>query len=188
MRSTPEEKIRLFRSLFRGRDDVFAKRYYNPKTEKSLISDNEVRELVKDYGMVIVDERHHVSAVNFERVLKEVNAKYVYGLTATPVRQDGHQPIIHMQCGPIRYQVDAKAQAEKRPFDHAVIPRFTAFSQPLTLEKPWTVQDAYAAIQNDDTRNIQIISDVLEATTQGRTPLVLSERYSASESVHSFAK
>lgn len=123
---------------------------------QSLISDNEVRELVKDYGMVIVDECHHVSAVNFERVLKEVNAKYVYGLTATPVRQDGHQPIIHMQCGPIRYQVDAKAQAEKRPFDHAVIPRFTAFSQPLTLEKPWTVQDAYAAIQNDDTRNIQI--------------------------------
>lgn len=79
---------------------------------QSLISGDEVRELVKDYGMVIVDECHHVSAVSFEQVLKEVNAKYVYGLTATPVRQDGHQPIIHMQCGPIRHQVDAKAQAE----------------------------------------------------------------------------
>lgn len=89
---------------------------------QSLISEDEVRGLVKDYGMVIVDECHHVSAVSFERVLKEVNAKYVYGLTATPARQDGHQPIIHMQCGPIRYQVDAKAQAEKRPFDHAVMP------------------------------------------------------------------
>lgn len=73
---------------------------------QSLISSEEVRELVKDYGMVIVDECHHVSAVSFERVMKEVNAKYVYGLTATPTRQDGHHPIIHMQCGPIRYQVD----------------------------------------------------------------------------------
>ena len=144
---------------------------------QALVSDNEVRDLVKDYGMVIVDECHHVSAVNFERVLKEVNAKYVYGLTATPVRHDGHQPIIHMQCGPIRYRVDAKAQAEKRPFDHAVIPRFTAFSQPLTLDKPWTVQEAYATMQNDEARNAQIISDVLETLAQGRTPLVLSERY-----------
>lgn len=144
---------------------------------QSLVSDNEVRDLVKDYGMVIVDECHHVSAVNFERVLKEVNAKYVYGLTATPVRQDGHQPVIHMQCGPIRYRVDAKAQAEKRPFDHAVIPRFTAFSQPLTLDKPWTVQESYATMQNDEARNAQIISDVLETLAQGRTPLVLSERY-----------
>ena len=99
---------------------------------QSLISGDAVRELVKDYGMVIVDECHHVSAVSFEQVLKEVNAKYVYGLTATPARQDGHQPIIHMQCGPIRYQVDAKVQAEKRPFDHAVIPKFTSFTQPVT--------------------------------------------------------
>jgi len=94
---------------------------------QSLISGDEVRELVKDYGMVIVDECHHVSAVSFERILKEVSARYVYGLTATPVRQDGHQPIIHMQCGPIRYCVDAKSQAEKQAFDHYLIPRFTAY-------------------------------------------------------------
>ena len=92
---------------------------------QSLISENEVRDLVKDYGMVIVDECHHVSAVSFEQVLKEVNARYVYGLTATPTRQDGHHPIIHMQCGPIRYQVDAKEQAQKRTFDHYLLPRFT---------------------------------------------------------------
>ena len=115
---------------------------------QSLISGDEVRELVKDYGMVIVDECHHISAISFEQVLKEVNAKYVYGLTATPARQDGHQPIIHMQCGPIRYHVDAKAQAEKRPFDHAVIPKFTSFAQPVTEEVPWRITDAYAAMGN----------------------------------------
>lgn len=144
---------------------------------QSLISGVEVRELVKDYGMVIVDECHHVSAVSFEQVLKEVNAKYVYGLTATPVRQDGHQPIIHMQCGPIRYQVDAKVQAEKRPFDHAVIPKFTSFTQPVTDEAPWKITDAYAAMQVNEERNNKIVADVLAAVTEGRTPIVLTERY-----------
>ena len=144
---------------------------------QSLISGDEVRELVKDYGMVIVDECHHVSAVSFEQVLKEVNAKYVYGLTATPARQDGHQPIIHMQCGPIRYQVDAKAQAEKRPFDHAVIPKFTSFAQPVTDEVPWKITDAYAAMQVDEERNNKIAEDALTAVADGRTPIVLTERY-----------
>lgn len=144
---------------------------------QSLISRDEVRDLVKDYGMVIVDECHHVSAVSFEQVLKEVNAKFVYGLTATPARQDGHQPIIHMQCGPIRYQVDAKAQAEKRPFDHAVIPKFTSFAQPVTDEVPWKITDAYAAMQVNEERNNRIVADVLAAVTEGRTPIVLTERY-----------
>ena len=144
---------------------------------QSLISGDEVRELVKDYGMMIVDECHHVSAVSFEQVLKEVNAKYVYGLTATPARQDGHQPIIHMQCGPIRYQVDAKAQAEKRPFDHAVIPKFTSFAQPVTDEVPWKITDAYAAMQVDEDRNNKIVEDVLAAVADERTPIVLTERY-----------
>lgn len=145
---------------------------------QSLISGGEVRDLVKDYGMVIVDECHHVSAVSFERVLKEVNARYLYGLTATPTRADGHQPIIHMQCGPVRFQVDAKLQAEKRPFDHGVVPRFTAFSQPLTEDMPWKITDAYAAMQHDKARNAQIVADVLEAAAAGRMPLVLTERYS----------
>ena len=73
---------------------------------QSCITNGVVKPLVKDYGMVIVDECHYVSAVNFERVLKEASAHRVYGLTATPIRKDGHQPIIFMQCGPIRYTAD----------------------------------------------------------------------------------
>lgn len=144
---------------------------------QSLISNNEVKDFVKDYGMVIVDECHHVSALSFERVLQEVTARYVYGLTATPTRQDGHHPIIYMQCGPIRYQVDAKAQAEKRSFDHAVLPRFTAFSQPLNIQKAWAITDAYAAMVKDEIRNEQIVRDILDAVESGRTPLVLTERF-----------
>ena len=94
---------------------------------QSCISDNEVKTFVKEYGMVIADECHHVSAVNFEQILKTVNARYVYGLTATPIRKDGHQPIIFMQCGPIRYSADAKSQMLNQTFERLLVPRFTPF-------------------------------------------------------------
>lgn len=80
---------------------------------------------IREYGMVIVDECHHVPALTFENVLKAIPAKYIYGLTATPKRADGQQPILHMYLGPIRYQVDALTQAMLRPFVHLMIPRFT---------------------------------------------------------------
>ena len=140
---------------------------------QSLISGEEVRELVKDYGMVIVDECHHVSAVSFERVMKEVNAKYVYGLTATPTRQDGHQPIIHMQCGPIRYQVNAKEQAQKRTFDHYLLPRFTTYRS-VTTDKG--IAAVYTDLAENEMRNAYIIKDVLDALSNGRTPIILTER------------
>jgi superfamily II DNA or RNA helicase len=75
---------------------------------QSLIRKGEVKDIVAEYGQVIVDECHHVSAFSFERVLRKVKAKYVVGLTATPVRKDGHHPIILMQCGPIRFNVSSK--------------------------------------------------------------------------------
>ena len=92
---------------------------------QSMGSSDEIQPLIHDYGMVIVDECHHIPAVSFEQVLKAVSAKFVYGLTATPKRQDGHHPILYMYPGRIRYQVDARLQAEKRPFVHLMIPRFT---------------------------------------------------------------
>ena len=85
---------------------------------QSLSRKGDVKSCVKGYGMVIADECHHASAFSYESILKTTNAKYIYGLTATPTRKDGHHPIFFMHCGPIRYRDDAKKQAEKRPFDH----------------------------------------------------------------------
>lgn len=140
---------------------------------QSLISGDDVKELVKDYGMVIVDECHHVSAVSFERVLKEVNARYVYGLTATPTRQDGHKPIIHMQCGPIRYLVDAKEQAEKRAFEHYLLPRFTNYRSAVTDKG---IAAIYKELAENEIRNDHIVKDVVKALEDGRTPIILTER------------
>lgn len=134
--------------------------------------DKEVKSLVTDYGMIICDECHHVAAFSFEKILKTARAKYVYGLSATPTRQDGHQPIIFMQCGPVRYLVDAKAQAEKREFDHFVISRLTR----LRLPNVDSVQSAYAKIADNEARNKLILSDAVSLLREGRTPIILTER------------
>lgn len=143
---------------------------------QSLSRDGAVDECVKDYGMVIVDECHHVSAFSFELILKNITAKYVYGLTATPTRKDGHHPIITMQCGSIRFRDDAKKQAEKRPFDHYIIPRFTSFRIPTFDEKESAITDLYARIVDDETRNQQIISAIVQCYEEGRNCIILTER------------
>ena len=143
---------------------------------QSCISDNEVKPFVKDYGMVIADECHHVSAVNFEQIMKSVNAHYVYGLTATPIRQDGQDPIIFMQCGPIRYSADAKAQIQSQSFQRLLVPRFTPFRSVSSDELSFT--KVAQQLSEDECRNQFIIKDVIEALKDGRTPIILTSRTS----------
>lgn len=138
---------------------------------QSCISDNEVKPFVRDYGMVIVDECHHAPAVSFERVLKEVNAKWVYGLTATPIRKDGHQPIIFMQCGEIRYTADSKAQQEQQTFQRLLIPRFTTYRN-ISDDNGYTA--IAQALSEDDTRNRLILDDVKKVLDEGRSPIILT--------------
>ncbi|MDR1727062.1 MAG: DEAD/DEAH box helicase family protein, partial [Acidobacteriota bacterium] len=144
---------------------------------QSLIHDGEVDETVHNYGMVIVDECHHVPSLNYEKVLAACNARFVYGLTATPVRADGLHPLIFMQCGAVRYAVDAKSQAAKRQFEHCLIPCFTAFKKPLTQDADdWHITQIYTALTEDEFRNQQIVTDAVEALNEGRTPIVLAQR------------
>jgi len=142
---------------------------------QSLIRKGEVKDLVAEYGQVIVDECHHVSAFSFERVLRKVKAKYVVGLTATPVRKDGHHPIILMQCGPIRFNVSSKKQAAASAYQYEVIPRLTEFTVPAE----WNgigIQEIYTALVNDERRTDLVVADVVGAIEDGRFPLLLTER------------
>jgi superfamily II DNA or RNA helicase len=142
---------------------------------QSLVRQGRVEDRVETYGHVIVDECHHVPAVSFERVLSEVKARYVLGLTATPHRRDGHHPILEMQLGPVRLAVDPRSQAARRPFDHRLIVRETAFR----LEGGRTetgIQGIYAALAGDEARNRLILDDVLHALEEGRSPILLTER------------
>ena len=143
---------------------------------QSLVKKDVVDDVVANYGQLVVDECHHLSAVSFEAVARAFKGKYVLGLTATATRKDGHHPIIFMQCGAIRYKVDAKEQAALRPFTHQVITRPTALQFTLPNEQKPTINQLYAAVASDEARNQQIIADVQKCLQEKRNPLILTER------------
>jgi len=142
---------------------------------QSLRRKDEVKDFVAEYGQVIVDECHHISAFTFEQVMKQVKAKYVVGLTATPTRKDGHHPIIYMQCGPARFSMSARTMTETTPFEHRVILRHTEFRTPQEAVDI-TIHDVYAALVDDVARNEMIAADVIHAVENGRSPLLLTGR------------
>lgn len=145
---------------------------------QSLVRKGVVDDSVGKYGQVVFDECHHLSAKNFEQVARRVKAKYVLGLSATVTRKDGHQPIIFMQCGPVRYGVDPKKQAALRPFKHRVIVRPTGFrsTQVEETQPRLEFQALYSQLTGDSMRNEMICADVVSAFREGRSPVVLTER------------
>ncbi|MFA1819379.1 DEAD/DEAH box helicase family protein [Virgibacillus oceani] len=144
-------------------------------TIQSLNYKGQVKDIVNNYGQIIVDECHHISAISFERVLKQAEAAYVHGLTATPTRRDKWHPIMLMQCGPIRYKVSAKDQAKVRPFKHILVSRKTSFKSKLN-DKTKNVQNVYTELATDSKRNEMIFNDVLKELDNGSSPIILTER------------
>jgi superfamily II DNA or RNA helicase/very-short-patch-repair endonuclease len=145
---------------------------------QSLVRNGVVDDLVGNYGHVIVDECHHLSAQSFELVARQTKAKFVTGLSATVTRKDGHHPIIFMQCGPVRYRVNARQRAAAHPFKHTVMVRPTAF-RPLRPANPNVRQqfrELYEELIADEERNQLICHDLIQAIREGRSPLVLTER------------
>jgi superfamily II DNA or RNA helicase/very-short-patch-repair endonuclease len=145
---------------------------------QSLVRKGVVDDSVGDYGHLIVDECHHLSAQSFEQVARRAKARFVVGLSATVARKDGHHPIIFMQCGPVRYRVDAKAQAALRPFEHTVIVRPTGF-HPKRGPDPDRRNEFLSLsreLVEDEGRNRLICEDVIRTVREARSPLVLTER------------
>ena len=138
---------------------------------QSLVRKGSVDDIVASYGHVIVDECHHVPAVSFERVLSEVKARHVLGLTATPHRRDGCQPILEMQLGPVRFSVDPRSQAAQRPFEHKLIVRETGFRL-STGSATLGIQEIYRALADDEQRNKLILNDVIRAVVDGASPIL----------------
>jgi superfamily II DNA or RNA helicase/very-short-patch-repair endonuclease len=145
---------------------------------QSLVRKGVVNDLVADYGHLVVDECHHLSARSFELVARRSKAKYIVGLSATVTRKDGHHPIIYMQCGPVRYRVDARQQAAARPFCHTVIVRPTNFRLPdlPNADQRAEFHHLYEALAVDSSRNRLICEDFRSAVREGRSPLLLTER------------
>jgi superfamily II DNA or RNA helicase len=138
---------------------------------QSLSRHGEINRLVEDYGHVIVDECHHVGAISFDAIVKRVKAKYLLGLTATPIRRDGQQPIIFMQCGPIRHTAE---RHESAPQDLEVAPFL--LHKKIDLPQDAGIQDAFKYLSSDEDRTRAIAVEIKKVFDQGRKVLVLTER------------
>ena len=142
---------------------------------RSLKKKDGFHPMLKEYAQVYFDECHHAASESAIEVLQEINAKYVYGVTATPKRGDGKEKINEFLLGPIRYRFTAKDRAEEQNIDHLVYPRFTRTVKPHHLSKTPYGNDAYKLIRNNDVRDEQIIRDVADCVQAGRTPVVLTK-------------
>ena len=141
----------------------------------SLCKKGEYHKLLNQYGLVIVDECHHSASETIANILKEIKAKYVYGVTATPKRGDGLEKINYMLIGPIRYSYTAKEKAKEQGIRHLVYPRFTRTVPPRgVITNNMHPNEAYEIIHNNDIRDEQIIEDVKNCVSVGRTPVILS--------------
>jgi superfamily II DNA or RNA helicase len=142
---------------------------------QTLARKDDLAEFLRAYGHVIIDECHHVPAVSVERVLSAVPARYVTGLTATPYRRDGHQPIIAMQCGPVRLTVKAAAAQTDKRLELTVVRRGTNFD-PTGLPAGASIQEIYGALASDGDRLELIVADTENLVGEGRAPVILTER------------
>lgn len=148
----------------------------------SLGNDDEISPIIRNYGMVIMDECHHGAAYQAFRILNRTNARYVYGLTATPKRDDGMEEKILMAFGPIRYRYTAKQHTVSLSFSHLVYPRYTKYRN---ADESAKIQDIYADLIQDEQRNKLIIDDVLRCIQEKRTPLILTKFRSHAEKLFS---
>ena len=151
----------------------------------SLCRKGEYHAFLNDYGMIIVDECHHAASETIADILKEIKARYVYGVTATPNRGDGLEKINYMLLGPIRYRYTSKEKAKAQGIEHLVYPRFTRTVPPRGVQiSGMHPNEAYEIIRNNDIRDEQIIEDVRECVSSGRTPVVLSKYKDHSEKLY----
>lgn len=138
----------------------------------SLCKKGEIHPRLQEYGLVIMDECHHAATATVIEILQAVKAKYVYGVTATPMRSDGLEKIGYMLLGNIRYRYTAKDRAKEQGIEHLVYPRFTRVAYPRSQEMH--INDAYMLIKDNEVRNGQIAADVKKCIDYGRTPVVLT--------------
>ena len=138
----------------------------------SLCKKGEFHPLLQKYGMILLDESHHGASATVQAVLREVKAKYVYGVTATPIREDGLEKINYMIMGPVRYHFTAKDRAKEQGIAHMVYPRFTRTAS-LRSQK-LHINDAYVLVRDSESRNNQIVEDAKACIDSGRCPVVLT--------------
>lgn len=139
----------------------------------SLYSKGEFNELINSYGMVIMDECHHCGSATSVKVMQKINARYVYGVSATIKRGDNLEKIIHMLIGPIRHSYTAKERAAYQGIQQFVYPRYTRLV--ITNPSRRDINAAFTLVSNSELRNEMIVEDTRDCVNNGRTPVILTK-------------
>jgi superfamily II DNA or RNA helicase len=164
---------------------------------QTLARRTDVPELTRGYGLVVVDECHHLPAAAFEHAVKQIPARRWLGLTATPYRRDELDDLIALQLGPIRHTIthahppanpnrqpdttpsldfDAANGTVPRPAPvlhlHPTAYRYTGDADPAA---PGGMAKIYRDLIADQARTTQIIADVTAALDRGRHCLLLTQ-------------
>jgi superfamily II DNA or RNA helicase len=140
---------------------------------QSIVKKDKIEDWVAEYGQIIVDECHHISATSFEQIIRKCPAYYRLGLSATVIRKDGQHPIVLMNLGEVRY---SNTRNIAPIFLQKVIPRFTEFNISTESNISPAIQDIFHSLYINEERNKLIIQDILDSHREGRECLVLSER------------
>lgn len=138
----------------------------------SVYSKGKFNDRINSYGMVLMDECHHCGSNTSVEVMQKVNARYVYGVSATPNRSDNLDKIIYMLLGPVRHRYTAKERAIEQGIGHYVYPRYTRVID--TDESRNDINEAYSLISSSHVRNDMILEDTRACVKKGRTPVILT--------------
>ncbi|MDN6596439.1 MAG: DEAD/DEAH box helicase family protein, partial [Lentilactobacillus parabuchneri] len=145
-------------------------------TIQSFKNDKASTEILDQYGLVISDEVHHDAAFTFEQVIKAIKSKYLFGLSATPFRRDGQDPIILMRFGPVRYQTSMVDEKTVTDIKRIIIPRFTTLGITNLAATNYTINENYESMLKDGERNQSIVQDIKSCFDMNRHILVLTKR------------
>lgn len=152
----------------------------------SMYSKGKFQNLKHSYGMVIMDECHHAASHTYMEVLQKINAKYVYGVSATPKRGDHLDKIIYMMLGPLRHRFTALDRTEEQGIGHYVVPRYTRVVD--TVDSKNDINKAYSLISTSKMRNEMIVNDVRKSLSQNQTPVILTRYKEHAKTLHDMLK
>ena len=151
-------------------------------TLQTLARDDDVASWTKDYGLIVVDECHHVPAAAFTHAVSQIPARRWLGLTATPYRRDQLDDLIALQIGPIRHTVASATRATLTSVDAPVPdpvllvhPTSYTYDGDASPQSPGGMAAIYRSLVADDTRLRQVVQDVVDARNRGRHCLVLTQ-------------
>jgi superfamily II DNA or RNA helicase len=135
---------------------------------QSLARRDDLEEVTKRYGFVVVDECHHVPAVTFERAVCQLPVRRWLGLTATPYRRDRLQAMMALYCGPVRHRMPESADAQ-------LLQRELVVHATAHTEVPGGhIQETFRGLVTDADRTKLISEDISASFHEGRNNLVLT--------------